>query len=98
MRVLLVEDDPTLARGISEFLHGQGDDIVHENDGLRADRLLQDSNFDFVLADVGLPSLGGYEIVRRIRSRGQRRTGNHQQRERECAQASHRQQLVQGEV
>ena len=72
MRVLLVEDDPTLARGISEFLHGQGDDIVHENDGLRADRLLQDSNFDFVLADVGLPSLGGYEIVRRIRSRGQR--------------------------
>ena len=72
MRVLLVEDDPTLARGISEFLHGQGDDIVHENDGLRADRLLQENNFDFVLADVGLPGLGGYEIVRRIRSRGQR--------------------------
>ena len=72
MRVLLVEDDPTLARGITEFLSGQGDNVVHEGDGLRADRLLQENNFDFVLADVGLPGLGGYEIVRRIRSRGQR--------------------------
>ena len=72
MRVLLVEDDPTLARGICEFLRGQGDEVVHEDDGLRADRLLQENNFDFVLADVGLPGLGGYEIVRRIRSRGER--------------------------
>ncbi|HQZ04111.1 MAG TPA: response regulator transcription factor [Thauera sp.] len=71
MRVLLVEDDPTLASGISEFLRGQGDEVVHEGDGLRADRLLQEGGFDFVLADVGLPGLGGYEIVRRIRSRGQ---------------------------
>lgn len=72
MRILLIEDDPTLASGIIEFLHGQGDEVIHEDDGLGADRLLQDQDFDFVLADVGLPGLGGYEIVRRIRSRGQR--------------------------
>ena len=38
MRVLLVEDDPTLAEGIAEFLRGQGDEVTTENDGMQADR------------------------------------------------------------
>ena len=72
MKLLLVEDDPTLADGIAEFLRGQGDEVTTEDDGMRADRLLQDNGYDFVLLDVGLPGLGGYELVRRIRKRGQR--------------------------
>ena len=72
MKLLLVEDDPTLADGIAEFLRGQGDDVTTEDDGMRADRLLQETSFDFVLLDLGLPGLGGYEVVRRIRKRGQR--------------------------
>ncbi|PKO49757.1 MAG: DNA-binding response regulator, partial [Betaproteobacteria bacterium HGW-Betaproteobacteria-21] len=43
----------------------------HETDGMRADQLLQTGTFDFALVDVGLPGLGGYEVVRRIRSRQQ---------------------------
>ena len=72
MKLLLVEDDPTLADGIAEFLRGQGDEVTTENDGMQADRLLQETSFDFVLLDLGLPGLGGYEVVRRIRKRGQR--------------------------
>jgi len=72
MRLLLVEDDPALAEGIAEFLRGQGDEVEVEGDGMRADRLLQNNGYDFVLLDVGLPGLGGYELVRRIRKRGQR--------------------------
>ena len=72
MKLLLVEDDPTLAEGIAEFLRGQGDEVAVENDGMQADRLLQETSFDFVLLDLGLPGLGGYEVVRRIRKRGQR--------------------------
>ena len=72
MKLLLVEDDPTLADGIAEFLRGQGDEVTTEDDGMRADRLLQENAFDFVLLDLGLPGLGGYEVVRRIRKRGQR--------------------------
>ncbi|HNU12712.1 MAG TPA: response regulator transcription factor [Rubrivivax sp.] len=72
MKLLLVEDDPTLAEGIAEFLRGQGDAVCVEHDGMRADRRLQEDEFDFVLIDVGLPGLGGYEVVRRIRKRGQR--------------------------
>ena len=72
MQLLLIEDDPTLAEGIAEFLRGQGDEVSVEHDGLTADRILQAAPFDFVLADVGLPGLNGYELVRRMRKRGQR--------------------------
>ncbi|MFV8824503.1 response regulator transcription factor [Thauera sp. WH-2] len=72
MQLLLIEDDPTLAEGVAEFLRGQGDEVSVEHDGLTADRLLQAAPFDFVLADVGLPGLNGYELVRRMRKRGQR--------------------------
>lgn len=71
MLVLLVEDDPELSDGIATFLAGQGDSVVVESNGMAADRLLQERKFDFVLVDVGLPGLSGYEIVRRIRERRQ---------------------------
>ena len=56
---------------MARFLRGQGDEIVQLADGMQADQLLQTDSFDFALIDVGLPGLGGYEIVRRIRNRGQ---------------------------
>ncbi len=69
MHVLLIEDDPELADGIAAFLEGRGDSVTVEANGMAADRLLQERQFDFVLVDVGLPGLSGYEIVRRIRDR-----------------------------
>ncbi|THF60642.1 response regulator transcription factor [Pseudothauera rhizosphaerae] len=71
MHVLLVEDDPELSDGIACFLRGQGDTVVQESDGMRADQLLQNQRFDFALVDAGLPGLGGYEVVRRVRHRSQ---------------------------
>ena len=72
MHVLLIEDDPALSGGIAEFLRGQGDKVTIEADGKAADQRLQQERFDFALIDVGLPGLNGYEVVRRIRQRGQR--------------------------
>ena len=71
MHVLLIEDDSELSAGIAAFLAGKGDSVVVEADGMAADRLLQERSFELVLVDVGLPGLGGYEIVRRTRERGQ---------------------------
>jgi two-component system OmpR family response regulator len=71
MHVVLIEDDPELADGIATFLRGQGDTVVVQNDGMAADQRLQQEKFDFALIDVGLPGLGGYELVRRIRNRRQ---------------------------
>lgn len=72
MHVLVIEDDPELSAGIAEFLRGEGDRVTIESDGNAADQRLQHEHFDFALVDVGLPGLSGYEVVRRVRMRGQR--------------------------
>lgn len=70
MHVLLVEDDLVLADGISRILGGQGMvvDVVHN--GLDADRVLQLRAVSVVVLDIGLPGIDGFEVVRRLRARG----------------------------
>lgn len=69
MRILLAEDDPVLADGLSRSLRqgGYAVDVVH--DGLDADSALAAQGFDLLILDLGLPRLGGLEVLRRLRSR-----------------------------
>ena len=70
MRVLLVEDDVVLADGISRVLRGYGMvvDVVHN--GLDADAMLQRIEVTVAVVDIGVPGIDGFEIVRRLRTRG----------------------------
>jgi len=70
MHVLLVEDDLVLADGICRVLrgHGMAIDVVHS--GMAADSILQRSNVAAVVLDIGIPDIDGFEVVRRLRSRG----------------------------
>ena len=70
MHVLLVEDDLVLADGISRILRDQGMvvDVVHN--GLEADRALESRSVSVIVLDIGLPGIDGFEVVRRLRSRG----------------------------
>ena len=70
MHVLLVEDDPVLADGIARILRGHGMvvDVVHNGDD--ADRALQAREMSVAVLDIGLPGIDGFEVVRRLRSRG----------------------------
>ena len=70
MHVLLVEDDPVLADGIARILrgHGMAVDVVHNGDD--ADRALQAREMSVAVLDIGLPSIDGFEVVRRLRARG----------------------------
>ena len=70
MHVLLVEDDPVLADGIARILRGNGMvvDVVHNGDD--ADRALQAREVSVAVLDIGLPGIDGFEVVRRLRSRG----------------------------
>ena len=70
MHVLLVEDDPVLADGIARILRGHGMvvDVVHNGDD--ADRALQAREVSVAVLDIGLPGIDGFEVVRRLRSRG----------------------------
>jgi len=65
-RLLLVEDDEALAEALSLALRALGHDVVHAPTGERALATLDQA--DFVLLDVMLPGIDGFEVCRRIRA------------------------------
>lgn len=69
MRILLVEDDPSLQRGLLRALDDMGHQTVPAGDGEHADTLLNAESFDLVVLDLGLPKLDGLEVLRRLRAR-----------------------------
>lgn len=70
MHVLLVEDDPVLADGIARILRGEGIVVDVVNNGVDADRALALREVSVTVLDIGLPGIDGFEVVRRLRSRG----------------------------
>jgi two-component system cell cycle response regulator CtrA len=68
MRVLLVEDDLTVAHGLSLILKGSGAIVEHAATGEEAIGLTRHYEYDVVLLDVILPDVKGYEVVRCMRT------------------------------
>jgi two-component system OmpR family response regulator/two-component system response regulator QseB len=71
MRILLVEDDPTLGDGLCTGLRQAGFAVDWLRDGQSADIALQSESFDLVVLDLGLPKMTGMEVLTRTRGRGQ---------------------------
>ena len=70
MHVLLVEDDLVLADGIARILTGHGMVVDVVNNGLEADHALTSRAVSVIVLDIGLPGIDGFEVVRRLRLRG----------------------------
>lgn len=68
VRVLLVEDDLTAARGISLMLRADGSIVDQTDTGEEALELARHYDYDAVLLDLMLPDIEGYEVVRRLRA------------------------------
>jgi two-component system response regulator TctD len=71
-RILLVEDDPPLARGIAAMLRNAGHtiDIAHcGEDGLL---MAASEPYALITLDLGLPDISGFEVLRRMRQQGSR--------------------------
>jgi two-component system cell cycle response regulator CtrA len=67
MRVLLVEDDTSLARSIEMMLKSEGlicDTTDLGEDGLEIGKLY---DYDIIILDLMLPDIDGYEVLRRLR-------------------------------
>lgn len=70
MRILIVEDDPILADGLTRSLRACDYAVDCANDGGEADHVLAGQQYDLVILDLGLPKFDGYEVLRRLRRRG----------------------------
>jgi len=68
--VLLVEDEGTLAMIIKDTLEAQGFVVTVAADGEEGLRLVEQMHADVVVADVMMPRMDGFEMVRRMRSSG----------------------------
>ncbi|MBW8321529.1 MAG: response regulator transcription factor [Arenimonas sp.] len=72
MRILLVEDNETLADGLSSILRGSGYAVDVVRDGASADAVTATETFDLVILDLNLPEMGGLQVLRSMRARQDR--------------------------
>ena len=72
MRLLYAEDEKSLARAVSTILvkNNYSVDVVY--DGQSALDYLATENYDGAILDVMMPKLDGFEVLRRMRARGDR--------------------------
>lgn len=66
-RILIVEDDESLRRGLSDNLAAQGWEVRSARDGDEGLQLAFDWKADLILLDVMLPGVNGYEICQALR-------------------------------
>ena len=69
-RILLIEDDAGMARGLVYNLQAEGYDVVAASDGEQGLKQARSGSFDLLLVDVMLPKRSGFEILKRLRADG----------------------------
>jgi len=68
IRVLVVDDEPTLTELLSSVLRYEGWDTAVAGDGASAVRMAREFGPDAVILDVMLPDISGFEVLRRLRA------------------------------
>ena len=69
MRVLIIEDDPAIARFLERGLAAHGHQSISADNGQDGVIVAADESVDFVLLDIMLPGMVGQEVLRHIRAR-----------------------------
>lgn len=67
MRILLVEDEVTLADSVSRRLRGEGFDVDWTANGVDGLWQATEGAYDVIVLDIMLPGLNGYEVCRQLR-------------------------------
>jgi two-component system response regulator MprA len=70
MRVLVVDDDPAVSGALHRALRLEGYDVSLANDGPRGLEEIAIRPPDAVVLDIGLPTIDGLEVCRRLRAAG----------------------------
>src|SRR6202790_219660 len=65
-RVLLVDDDRELCQMLTEYLDAEHFDVKSVHDGGDALEQLKASDFEILILDVMLPSVGGFDVLRKL--------------------------------
>ncbi|MGM0519206.1 MAG: response regulator [Campylobacterota bacterium] len=73
MKILIVDDSSTMRRIIGNVVQQLGfskEDFEEAEDGVKAWKLLGESQFDVILTDWNMPNMNGLELVKKVRAEG----------------------------
>ena len=69
IRVLLVDDEPAIARSLGRLLGDAGNQVTTARDGAEGFKLVESTRFDVIISDIRMPGLDGLGLLRAIRGR-----------------------------
>ncbi len=69
-RILIVEDDAAILRGLTDNLTAEQFDVITESDGEKGYKTAKTMRFDLILLDIMLPGMSGWDICRQLRADG----------------------------
>ena len=68
MKILLVEDDPSLSRIYGMFFEAKRFDVIMAKDGLEGLNMARTEKPDVIILDIMLPKMDGYKVCRILKS------------------------------
>lgn len=68
MKILIIEDEPSLGRFLEKGLQQAGYSITLSKDGIEGQNLAASGNFDLILLDLMLPGMNGFDILSNLRA------------------------------
>lgn len=69
-KILIVEDEPAMQRGLKDNLGFEGHDTEVIGDGESALKAILANNYDLVILDVMLPKMSGFDVLKNVRAKG----------------------------
>lgn len=70
MKILIVEDEIPMLKGLKDNLEMEGYEIDAESEGISGFSKIMDKTYDLILLDVMLPGMSGMDICKRTREKG----------------------------
>lgn len=69
-RILIIEDDLTILRGLKDNLEYESYEVLTATDGEQGYCLIREQKPELIILDLMLPKMNGYELCRKVRAEG----------------------------
>lgn len=69
-RILIVDDEPSVRDMVADAISLAGHNAETASDGFEAVQKLKTANFNLLISDINMPKIDGYELVERLRAKG----------------------------
>ena len=66
-KILVAEDDTDIVELLKLYLESNGFEVTSTYDGLEALDAFKKGNYDIIIADLMMPGLNGYELIKIVR-------------------------------